>query len=62
MAEAEMARQYHRLHGHEFGQIPGPGEGQGSLAGCSPWGGKESDTTEVTEQHGGVGPSYFIQI
>ena len=22
----------------------------------------ESDTTEVTEQHGGEGPSYFIQI
>ena len=24
------------------------GDGQGSLACCSPWGGKESDTTEVT--------------
>ena len=25
-------------------------EGQGSLKGCSPWGRKESDTTETTEQ------------
>ena len=31
---------------HEFGQTPGNGEGQDSLACCSPWGHKESDTTE----------------
>ena len=31
---------------HEFEQAPGDGEGQGSLACCSPWGCKESDTTE----------------
>ena len=36
----------HCLNGHEFEQIPGDGEGQGSLACCSPWGVKESDTTE----------------
>ena len=35
-----------RLDGHEFGQAPGVGDGQGSLACCSPWGRKESDTTE----------------
>ena len=29
-----------------FEQAPGVGDGQGSLACCSPWGGKESDTTE----------------
>ena len=29
--------------GHEFEQIPGDSEGQGSLACCSPWGRKESD-------------------
>ena len=33
-------------HGHEFKLVPGVGEGQGSLACCSPWGRKESDTTE----------------
>ena len=31
---------------HEFEQTPGYGEGQGSLACCSPWGHRESDTTE----------------
>ena len=34
------------LDGHEFEQAPGVGDGQGSLACCSPWGGKELDTTE----------------
>ena len=29
-----------------FEQTPGDGEGQGSLVCCSPWGLKESDTTE----------------
>ena len=37
---------HHWLSGHEFEQAPGDGEGQGSLACCSPWGCKESDTTE----------------
>ena len=36
----------HRLNGHEFEQALGDGEGQGSLARCSPWGRKESDATE----------------
>ena len=31
--------------GHEFQQAPVDGEGQGSLACCSPCGHKESDTT-----------------
>ena len=30
----------------EFEQVVGDGEGQGSLACCSPWGCKESDMTE----------------
>ena len=37
-----------------FEQAPGVGEGQGSLSCCSPWGCKESDTTEQlneTEPH-----------
>ena len=34
------------LDGHEFEQAPGGGEGQGSLACCSPWGSKDSDATE----------------
>ena len=34
------------LNGHEFEQAPGVGDGQGSLACCSPWDHKESDTVE----------------
>ena len=38
---------WHRwLNAHEFEQAPGAGKGQGSLACCSPWGCKESETTE----------------
>ena len=33
---------------HELGETPGDGEGQGRLACCSPWGGKESDTARTT--------------
>ena len=33
------------FNGHEFEQVPGDGEGQGSLVCCSPWGHKESDMT-----------------
>ena len=29
---------HHRLNGHEFEQAPEVGDGQGSLACCSPWG------------------------
>ena len=41
-----MVGWYHQLDGHDFEQAPGVGEGQGSLAYCSPWGHKESDMTE----------------
>ena len=34
------------LMAHEFEQAPKDGEGQGSLVCRSPWGRKESDTTE----------------
>ena len=46
MTEDEMVGWHHRLNGHEFEQAPGVGDGQGSLACSSPWGCKESDTTE----------------
>ena len=46
MTEDEMVGWYHQLNGHEFEQAPGDGEGQGSLECCSPWGCKESDTSE----------------
>ena len=44
--EDEMAGWHHWLNRHGFEQTPGVGDGQGGLACCSPWGLKESDTTE----------------
>ena len=41
-----MVEWHHRLDGHEFEQARGVGDGQGALACCSPWGRRESDTTE----------------
>ena len=35
-----------RLNGHEFKQVLGDGEGQGSLARSTPWGRKVLDLTE----------------
>ena len=46
MTEDEMAGRHHQLNGHESEQTLGDGEGQGSLACCSPWCCKESDMTE----------------
>ena len=46
MTEDEVVEWHHQLSGHEFEQAPGVGDGQGSLACCSPWGFKESDMTE----------------
>ena len=42
---------YHCLNGHEFEYAPGAGDGQGSLACCSPWGWTRlRDCTELTER------------
>ena len=46
MMEDEMFGWHHWLDGHEFEQALGVGDGQGSLACCSPWSHKGSDTTE----------------
>ena len=47
MTEEEMVGWHHQLNAHVFEQALGVGDGQGSLACCSPWGCKEPDTTEV---------------
>ena len=44
--EDEMVGWHHGHNGHESEQAPGVGDGQGNLVCCSPWGCKESDTTE----------------
>ena len=47
--EDEMVGWHHRLHGHEFEQALGVGDGQGSLVWCSPWGRKETQLSNRTE-------------
>ena len=44
--EDETPAWHYRLNGHECKQAPGVDDGQGSLECYSPWGQKESDTTE----------------
>ena len=46
MTKDEMVGWHHRLDGRELEQTTRDGEGQGSLACCSPWGYKKSDMTE----------------
>ena len=41
-----MVGWHQQFSGHELVRALGNGEGQGSLACCSPWGHKESDMTE----------------
>ena len=53
--KVEIVEWHHGLNGHEFEQALGDGEGQGSLACCSPWGQKESDRTEGLN-------SYYVSI
>ena len=46
MTENEMVWWHHQLDGHESEQALRVGDGLGSLACCSPWSHRESDTTE----------------
>ena len=50
MTEDEMVGWHHRCEGHEFELALGVGEEQGRLACFSPWGHKESGTTEWLTQ------------
>ena len=53
--EDEMVRWHHRLNGHESEQTQGDRRRQGGLACCSPWGCKDSDTTEQLNKSPGTG-------
>ena len=44
-SDDEVSGWHHWCNGHELGQTRGDDEGEGSLACCSPWRHKESDTT-----------------
>ena len=56
-----MVGWHHQLNGHEFEQTPGDCEGQGSLVCCSPWGHRESDTTERLNNIGFEEPSSVVK-
>ena len=45
MTEDEIVGWHHQLNGHEFEQILGDSEGQGSLGDCNPLGYEELDMT-----------------
>ena len=47
--EDEMVGWHHQLRGHEFEQAPEVGDGQGSLACCSPWGHSQAWLSKWTE-------------
>ena len=44
VTDDEMVGWHHQLNEHEFEQILGDSEGQGSLVCCSTWGHKDLDT------------------
>ena len=50
--EDEMVGWHHPLNGHKFEQVLGVGDGQGSLACCSPQSRKELDMTERLNNSG----------
>ena len=54
-----MVGWHHHFDEHEFEQALGVGDGQGSLACCSPWGRTESDTTEQLNRTTGFTESYL---
>ena len=61
--EDEMVGWHHWPNEHDFEQAPGVGDGQGRLAGCSPWDHKESDMTEwlsSSRQHIKKQRQYFV--
>ena len=59
--EDEMVGMHNWLNGHEFEQALGVGNGQGSLACCSPWGHKESDMTEQLNWLNWTEEEYMLQ-
>ena len=69
--EDEMAGWHHWLDGRESEWTPGVGDGQGGLACCDSWGGKESDMTErlnstklnwnLRSENEGMDPRYCLQ-
>ena len=60
--EDEMVGWHPWINGHEFEPIPRDGEGQGSLAYCSPWGQKESGMTQQLNNNKNEIASFLSQV
>ena len=56
-----MVGWHHWCYGHELGQTPGDGEGQGGLVCCSPWGFKELEMTWWLNNNNKMKPILFQQ-
>ena len=59
--EDELVGQHRWCNGHEHGQTPGDGEGQGSLLCCSPWGHEESGHSLTTGQQKHYEPGIILR-
>ena len=57
--EDEIVGWHHQLNGHDFEQVLGDGEGQGSLACYSPWCHKALDTTEGLNNNEGCNIQHY---
>ena len=53
---------HHRLSEHEFEQVLGDGEEQGSLVCYSLWGHKELDVTELLNNNCSIAFSFIIKV
>ena len=60
--EDEMVGWHHQLNGHQFEQTLGDGEGQGILVCRSPWGHKDSDTTERLNSNDKLGSHLWCEV
>ena len=50
----ELVREHHQLNGYEFKETPEDTKGKKNLVCCSPWGYKESDTTQRPNNNKGA--------
>ena len=61
VTEDEMVEWYPWLNGHEFDETPGDGEGQRSLACCSPWGSQSrARLSDWTTTNTGLNPLLLL--
>ena len=60
--EDEMVGWHHQLDGHEFVQVSRVGDGQGSLACCSPWDRHDGVTERIDTDNAHSNPEDIIEV